>query len=306
MISYQNIKNKSQWKSTIGLSEEKFCYLARIFGEVFESEFGISISEKAKNLNKDFIFSTYKDCLFFTLFSIRNNLVFETLGFIFGIDSGLAQKNLKRFLPILQKVLLQNGFLPKTEFNNIEEFTSYISAQKELIIDVTEFTVQRPKDNEKQKEMYSGKKKRHTVKKLVIATKDKRIFFLGKIYPGKVHDFNILQKEFSTSTNWFEKLIVMIDLGFQGFQDKYQSLKNIIPFKKKRGKKGEISSLTDAEKDYNKLLGKERVKVEHSIGGMKTFRLISERIRIKKTSLIDSITTICAGLWNFNLNFTIL
>jgi hypothetical protein len=81
----------------------------------------------------------------------------------------------------------------------------------------------------------------------------------------------------------------------------YKALITAIPIKKKRKKKGEKSELTTEQKLYNKEIGKERVKVEHSIGGMKRYRILMERIRIKNFSTIETISCICAGLWNFSI-----
>jgi hypothetical protein len=158
MVSHKDIKNERQWKSTVGMKEKDFFCLSKMFGETFEQEEGISIKERSENLKKEFIFPTYEEMLFFTLFTMRNPLVYETLGFVFGIDSGLSQKNFRRFLKILMKTLLNNGLLPKKEFVSLEEFIAYMSEQDEITIDVTEYSTQRPQNTNKQKEMYSGKK----------------------------------------------------------------------------------------------------------------------------------------------------
>jgi len=44
----------------------------------------------------------------------------------------------------------------------MKEFVEKFPFVKKVILDGTERPVQRPQDNEKQKEYYSGKKKRHT------------------------------------------------------------------------------------------------------------------------------------------------
>jgi len=49
--------------------------------------------------------------------------------------------------------------MPKRSFDTVEEFQEYFNGHKKLILDGTEQRVQRPKNKEKQKTMYSGKKK---------------------------------------------------------------------------------------------------------------------------------------------------
>ncbi|PNK14111.1 transposase family protein, partial [Cylindrospermopsis raciborskii] len=49
---------------------------------------------------------------------------------------------------------------------------------KEVIVDGTERPVQRPQNRERQKEYYSGKKKRHTCKQITVSTREKRVIIL--------------------------------------------------------------------------------------------------------------------------------
>jgi hypothetical protein len=122
---------------------------------------------------------------------------------------------------------------------------------------------------------------------------------MGNIVFGKTHDFNMLQNEFQPETPWFCKHRVRIDLGFQGFDKIYKSIETFIPFKKKRAKKGQKSELTSEQKEQNKQYGKERIFVEHSIGGAKRYRILIDRLRYKSLSFINTVVGICAGLWNF-------
>ena len=49
--------------------------------------------------------------------------------------------------------------MPKRNLLTIKEFEEFFKDEKDLIIDATEQRIQRPSDNEMQKETYSGKKK---------------------------------------------------------------------------------------------------------------------------------------------------
>ena len=63
---------------------------------------------------------------------------------------------------------------------SIEEFIVRFPYAKEVMIDGTERPISSPKDQEKQKSHYSGKKKRHTRKHLVMTDQDKRVLVLTK------------------------------------------------------------------------------------------------------------------------------
>lgn len=100
---------------------------------------------------------------------------------------------------------------------------------------------------------------------------------------------------------WFKGLIIRLDLGFLGFRDLYPCKLLCIPNKKKRVAKGLSNELTDEQVAQNKELGKERIFVEHSIGGMKRYRILEHRNRLKSQKVINQVIGVCAGLWNFTL-----
>jgi hypothetical protein len=101
--------------------------------------------------------------------------------------------------------------------------------------------------------------------------------------------------------DWFKQKTVRLDLGFQGFKEIYKCRKLYIPHKKRRVKKGATNELSVEQKEQNKIQAAARVKVEHSIGGMKRYRILSHRLTLKSLTLIHCIVGVCAGLWNFIL-----
>jgi hypothetical protein len=110
-----------------------------------------------------------------------------------------------------------------------------------------------------------------------------------------------LQHCFTPAVDWFKQKIMRLDLGFQGFGELYQCRKLYLPYKRKRVKKGASNELSEQQKAHNKVLAAERVTVEHSIGGMKRYRILSHRLTLKSATLIHCIVGVCAGLWNFVL-----
>lgn len=117
------------------------------------------------------------------------------------------------------------------------------------------------------------------------------------MWNGKDHDYTLLKEEFPPEKNWFAKFTVRLDSGYQGFLTDYKYHKAYLPQKKKKGKE-----LTDEQKAENKKGAQERITVEHSIGGLKRYRILSDKSRIRDWQLFDQIIGVCAGLWNFSLN----
>jgi len=132
---------------------------------------------------------------------------------------------------------------------------------------------------------------------MVISTKDKLIEYISPCCSGSVHDYMLLKNNFNLSVDWFDKQHVMLDLGYIGFNKDYPNTKKISIPKKKKPKQ----NLAEKEKQYNKGVSSERIFVEHSIGGLKRYRILSNRLRVHLIELYDDILGICAGLWNFYL-----
>ena len=85
----------------------------------------------------------------------------------------------------------------------------------DLLIDGTERRRQRPQKREKQRAHYSGKKKAHTDKNIVVVNRhSKKVAYLSPTRAGKVHDKKIADE----SAIRYPKLAVLgKDTGFQGY-----------------------------------------------------------------------------------------
>lgn len=108
-----------------------------------------------------------------------------------------------------------------------------------------------------------------------------------------------MKQEFPPEIPWFQKFNVHLDLGFKGFDDLYSCQNLSIPIKKDKATKANKNELNDEQKAHNKALAQERIFVEHSIGGMKRYRILVNRNRLKNKKTINQVIGVCAALWNF-------
>lgn len=245
---------------------------------------------------------TVHEKLTFLLYYLKVYPTFDVLGAQFGIDRSKACKNVHALLPILCKALKNLGVLPHREFKTVEEFRAACDWVEELLIDATERPHSRPTDNKKQRDLYSGKKKRHMLKNTIMATVTKWILFVGRTFSGHEHDFTMLKDEFSPEHAWFETIRVLVDLGYQGILDAYEGENIEIPHKKPRkSKKNPNPELTTEQKAENQALSRVRVFVENAISGIKRFNILVYAFRNHKTNMEDDVMAMCAGLWNFLL-----
>ena len=122
------------------------------------------------------------------------------------------------------------------------------------------------------------------------------MIYVGRLVPGAMHDFVLLKQNFPPDKQWFSNLTVRLDSGFQGFGKTYACAKLFLPTKKPRG-----GQLTQDKKFRNTQQARKRVVVEHSIGGLKRYRILSDRLRMHNLEQFDVALEVCAGLWNFCL-----
>lgn len=143
---------------------------------------------------------------------------------------------------------------------------------------------------------------------LFVTTPNRRIIYVSQPYEGSCHDFTMFKQAFDPvvkklmgqQQQVIDKPIMLADSGFQGLQ-RYSCLfkKVYLPRKSSKHK-----CLTELDKCYNKLLSRQRVYIEHAIGGLKHFFLLRNQLR--RTNWVDynKIIGVCAGICNFKLSYS--
>ncbi len=230
--------------------------------------------------------------LFFILFYAKCYPTFDAAAFVFASSKSRTNGWAHDILPLLEKTLGRKVVLPKRRIRTPEEFFAAFPGVREVMIDGVERPLQRPKKDKAQRKHYSGKKKRHTRKNLLVTDAKKRILILTPSKHGKVHDKRLADKEL-LSRGIPEEVSALVGTGFQGLQKAHPNL--LMPKKKPRG-----GFLTEAEKSMNRLISSCRMPVEHAIGGMKRFKCVSDIYR-NKNGFDDQLVNVAAGLWNFHL-----
>jgi hypothetical protein len=232
--------------------------------------------------------------LFYILLYCKCYPTFDLMSVLFRFDRSCAWDWVHGLLPILEQALGSKQALPERKLRSMEEFLERFPDVKEVILDGTERPVQRPKDSEKQKNHYSGKKKRHTRKHITGSTRKKRVLILTQARPGKVHDKRQLDEE-DLVGNIPDAVAVEGDLGFQGLQNEFDNIH--LPHKKPKGKQ-----LSEQQKQENREFSRQRVKCEHAHAGIKRYNAVTAVYRNRVPDFDDHLMLTAAGLWNFYLD----
>jgi len=238
---------------------------------------------------------TPSEKLFFILLYYKCYPTYDLAGFLYACDRSAACRRQQNLSMILEQTLKRKLVLPKRQMRSVEEFLKAFPEAREVFIDGTERPIQRPEDTERQKANYSGKKKRHTRKNIIISTKKKRIGFLSKTVEGKESDIMVL-RETAPPRYIPPNVRTHADLGFKGLDTEYPYLRISIPAKKPRTR-----DLTEAQRARNKKKSGVRVLVEHAIGGVKRLGIVSQVFRNRKEGSDDTAMLISCGLWNYHL-----
>ena len=212
-----------------------------------------------------------EDRLLLTFYYLRHHPTFLNLADVFGISESYANKRYHEYLDILAKVLR----LPGHKALLADEWLA-------IIIDVTEQPIERPVD--KQRQWYSGKKKRHTAKiQLIVCLFTLQILSVvfGK---GRTHDFTLFKQ---CGLHLAAALEKYGDAGYQGLDKLVANA--FTPIKKPKDRE-----LTPEERAYNRALSKLRIRIEHVNRRCKIFRVTKEVYRGKHRHIHKTWTVVSA------------
>src|SRR6266478_3706820 len=157
-----------------------------------------------------------EDKLLFLLVYLKTYPLQAVMGELFGLSTPQVNYWIHRLLPVLRSALDDLGVLPERDAMHFAQAQGASGKAPRLIIDATERRRQRPKNPEKQALFYSGRKKKHCDKNVVIVnTRGKRIDYLSQTYPGKMHDKKIADAE---GISYPPAATLYKDTGFQGYE----------------------------------------------------------------------------------------
>jgi DDE superfamily endonuclease/Helix-turn-helix of DDE superfamily endonuclease len=243
--------------------------------------------------------------LLLTLMYFRLYVSFALLGYLFDLDgTNIGREIHQRMLPALSSILpvpmqeeLLSGHDEPTQVGGgkrIKTLKKLMEAHpeiKEVWVDATEQPVQRPSEKLARKQYYSGKHSQPTIKSQLLTTK-KLILHVSGNLPGSLHDSTVLAGS-GIMPSIPADVQVNLDRGYEGAEQRYPNNKI---YKPKRAQRNHPLSLF--EKLYNHIINKTRILVEHVIGWVKKFRIVSALYRNRRASHDDFFLAV-AGLINF-------
>ena len=228
--------------------------------------------------------------LLFLLFYFKCYPLQEVIAFLFGMSQPQACEWIKKLTPLVNAVLGAELLLPARRPADLETLLANVPELRLLVIDGVERPVRRPKDKDDQKKDYSGKKKAHRKKNLLIAS-EKRVVYLGPTSPGSIHDKKLADE---SGLCFPVDALVVKDTGFQGYEP--PDTQTLQPRKKPRGREHH-----PIQKTINRLISRVRVTVEHAIAGIKRCHIVADLFRNRRQGFVDDVMLAASGLHNLRV-----
>lgn len=293
MLNLSRILGESRTlKALIGMGAGEFEALRVTFARVLEQEVRRQPRQRAPGGGCKGVLDSPAKKLFFALFYLKVYPTFDVLGALFAKPRGRSCEDIHRFLPLLEKTLGRKCALPQRRISSMEEFRQRFPAVKDVMIDGVERPIQRPRSAKRQNRQYSGKKKSHRRKNVVMVDAQRRVLVLTPSKPGRRHDKNLVDRSQLVAVIPPE-IGVVVDTGFQGVRHP-----NLFIPEKARNKR----PLNPQQRASNRYISSERIVVAHAIGGMKRYGAMSQVLRNKLGHFDDRVAVVSAGLWNYHLS----
>ena len=238
MLTYAELKEKpKEFLAATSLYPEEFEKLLPIFREKLSAISPSSVWTQSGQTRKRRAgagpkerLQTVEDKLLFILVYQKTYPLQSMHGLQFGLSQPRTNYWIHCLLPILQQTLAAMGMTPERNPQAVQDNKLANKLNPDLVIDGTERRRQRPKDAKKQTEHYSGKKKAHTDKNILLANSHTRkVVYLSPTESGKKHDKKIADEN---GIMYPHNATLGKDTGFQGYEPQ-----SVITFQPKKSRK---------------------------------------------------------------------
>ena len=220
-----------------------------------------------------------------TLLYLRHNVSHAVVGALFGVSADSSENAFHELLPVLRDLFPKEKWEAEKRHRTQPQWTP--DEVERLLIDSFETPVSRPSLPDRQKRLYSGKKKRHTLKTQIITDQNGAILDVSRAHRGPAADVKVYAQ-----TPLPEPLADKPRLGDKAYVGATPDIQT--PHKKPKG-----GALTEEQQAENKQLSAQRVRVEHGIRRVNGFRITRDEYRLA-VGLFSSVVSAVVGLLQFS------
>ena len=196
MLTYTTLQDRPrEFLAATGLTHDEFARLLPAFAAAYAVRYPSDKTWQGKVRQRQSgggakgVLPHMEDKLFFILVYQKTNPLQTMHGWQFELSQPQSHSWIHRLLPVLKRALAALGVAPERDASQVATNPLALEGAPDGVIDGTERRRQRPTNAVQQKEQYSGKKKAHTDKNLVlINAHTTKVIYLGPTVAGKTHD----------------------------------------------------------------------------------------------------------------------
>jgi len=239
-----------------------------------------------------------EDELFLTLMKLRHNFDYFDLAERFQISKSLASNIFITWVNLLYCVFKDINIWPSQSSNvNYEKFKGN-NVPSTIIIDCSEFNIEKPSNPVAQQLTWSSYKNRNTVKVLIGINRSGAVIFISDAHGGSISDRELFER-----SGLIDLLrggdVILCDRGFN-IQDlvAHKNVKISVPAFLKKG----VNQFEPNQLKHSKKVSHDRIHVERVIGLGKTYEILNNQICTEHIHLAGRIIFVCYMLANMRPN----
>ena len=221
MLTYAEVqKQPTKLLALTGLARREFAELLPVFTRALaEAETALKPKPKKRQRapggGRKPGLGPVEDKLLFILVYTKTYPLQVVQGEMFGMSQPSANEWIHFLLPVLRETLDRLGVLPERDGAQAPRAARRRGEPADLIVDGVERRRQRPKDPKEQVIHYSGKKKTHSDKNVIVVnTASQRVSYLSPTLPGAAHDKALADY---AKIQYPHNAILRSDSGFIGY-----------------------------------------------------------------------------------------
>ena len=223
MLSYNKLKDSPRdFLAATVLMLNEFQQLLPALQSAYEQRYPYELTRVGKPRQRrpgagaKGVLHSFEDKLLFILVYQKTNPLQTMHALQFGLSQPQANYWIHQLLPVLQEALAALSCTPERDASRLATSPLLCEGAPAGVIDGTERRRQRPTDAQRQKEHYSGKKKTHTDKNILLVNEmTSKVAYLSSTVAGTTHDKKAADKaEMTYPVN----ATLDKDTGFQGYE----------------------------------------------------------------------------------------
>ena len=232
-----------------------------------------------------------RDQILLTIVWLRQYPIHEVLAYLFGVSDSTVSRVIGRVLPLLEQAGRDTMRLPDPGKKKRRTLDTLLATLPEVVVisDRFEQRVQRPRDRQAADDLYSGKKKQHTLKSQLAVDEEGRIVDVAASVRGPTADLTLLERLPPGVGG-------MGDLAYVGIATLHPAGLGAAPRRKPRGQPRPPEDIL-----YTTAFSRRRIVVEHSIGRARRFQSLSQTDRNHRRGHTARVCAV-AGLVNRRLD----